>query len=145
MMMGYKELLAKNLIKPFKAKDQQIKKQMDLASRDLKVAKAMLGVNNDWTYSIAYNAILQAVRALMYAEGFRPVGEGQHKTAILFAELALGEKFEDEVNFFDKMRTKRNQAVYDTAGLVSEDEVKQSLAFAKKFVGRIEDVLKIPK
>ena len=56
---------------------------MELASRDLKVAKVMLGVNNDWTYSIAYNAILQSVRALMYAEGFRPVGEGQHKTAII--------------------------------------------------------------
>ena len=66
--MGYEELLAKNLIKPFKAKDQQIKKQMELASRDLKVAKAMLGVNNDWTYSIAYNTILQAVRALMYKD-----------------------------------------------------------------------------
>ena len=140
--MDYKELLAKNLIKPFKAKDQQIKKQMELASRDLKVAKAVIGVNNDWTYNIAYNAILQAVRALMYAEGFRPTGEGQHKTAIIFAELALGEKREDEVHFFDKMRIKRNMAVYDTAGLVSEDEAKQSLVFAKKFVGRIEEVLK---
>jgi|GEM_PF-3872342 len=39
--MGYKALLAKNLIKPFRAKDQQIKKQMELASRDLKVAKAI--------------------------------------------------------------------------------------------------------
>lgn len=144
-MRGYKELLAKNLIKPFKTKEQQIKKQMELASRDLKVAKAVLGVNNDWTYNIAYNAILQDVRAIMFAEGFRPIGEGQHKTAILFAELALGEKFEDEVHFFDKMRTKRNLAVYDTAGLVSEDEAKQSLMFAKKFVGRIEDVLKKPK
>jgi uncharacterized protein (UPF0332 family) len=140
--MDYKELLAKNLIKPFKAKDQQIKKQMELASRDLKVAKAVLGVNNDWTYNIAYNAILQAIRALMYAEGFRPTGEGQHKTAIIFAELALGEKFEDEVHFFDKMRIKRNLAVYDTAGLVSEGEAKQSLTFAKKFVDRIEEVLK---
>ena len=86
--MGYKELQDKNLIKSFKVTSQQIKNQMDLASRDLKAAKAMLGVNNDWTYNIAYNAILQAVRALMYSEGFRPVGEGQHKTAILFAELA---------------------------------------------------------
>jgi len=60
----------------------------------------------------------------------------------MFAERALGEKFADEVNFFDKMRTKRNQVVYDTAGLVSEEEAKQSLVFAKKFVGRIEDVLK---
>jgi len=140
--MSYKELADKDLIKPFRAKGQQIKKQMELASRDLKAAKAMLGVNNDWTYNIAYNAILQAVRALMYVEGYRPVGEGQHKTAILFAELALGEKFEDEVHFFDKMRTKRNQAVYDSAGIVSEEEAKQSLLFAKKFVGRIQEVLK---
>ena len=140
--MSYKELVAKGLIKPFKAQEQQIKKQMDLANRDMKVAKAMLGVNNDWTYNIAYNAILQAVRALMYMEGYRPTGEGQHKTAILFAELALGENFEDEVHFFDKMRTKRNQAVYDTVGVVSEAEAKQSLMFANKFVVRIEEVLK---
>jgi uncharacterized protein (UPF0332 family) len=66
----------------------------------------------------------------------------QHKTAILFTELALGEKYEDEVYFFDKMRTKRNQAVYDTVGIVSEDEAKQSLMFTEKFVGRIEEVLK---
>jgi hypothetical protein len=32
--------------------------------------------------------------------------------------------------------------VYDTAGLVSEDEAKQSLMFAKKFVGIIDEVLK---
>ncbi len=140
--MGYKELLDKNQIKPFKAKKEQIRKQMELASRDLKTARAMLGIDSDWAYNIAYNAILQAVRALMYTEGFRPVGEGQHKTAILFAELALGEKYEDEVIFFDKMRTKRNQSVYDTAGIVSEEEAKQSLVFAKKFVGRIYDVLK---
>jgi uncharacterized protein (UPF0332 family) len=40
------------------------------------------------------------------------------------------------------MRTKRNQAVYDTVGIVSEAEAKQSLMFAKKFVGRIKEVLK---
>ena len=140
--MTYKELETKGLIKPFKARKQQIKKQMELADRDLKAATAIIEVNNDWAYSIAYNAILQAVRALMYLEGFRPIGEGQHKTAIYFAELALGETFEDEVNFFDKMRTKRNQAVYDTAGVVSENEARQSLVFAKKFVGRIQEVLK---
>ena len=44
--MGYKELLDNNLIKPFKAQDQQIRKQMELARRDLKAAKAMLGVTN---------------------------------------------------------------------------------------------------
>jgi uncharacterized protein (UPF0332 family) len=141
-MMGYEKLLAKNLIKPFKATDLEIKKQIQLAARDLHSAKAMIGMDKDWTYSIAYNAILQAVRALMYAEGFRPVGEGQHKTAILFAELALGEKCEDDVRFFDKMRSKRHRAVYETAGIVSEDEAKQSLAFAERFVSKTEEFLK---
>ncbi len=140
--MGYEKLLAKNLIKPFKATDFEIKKQIQLAVRDLHSAKAMIGMDKDWTYSIAYNAILQAVRALMYAEGFRPVGEGQHKTAILFAELALGEKFEDDVRFFDKMRSKRHRAVYETAGIVSEDEATQSIAFAERFVSKIEEFLK---
>ena len=57
--MSYKESVAKNLIRPFKAGDRQIKKQRELAHRDLKVARAMIGINNDWTYNIAYNAILQ--------------------------------------------------------------------------------------
>ena len=140
--MGYEKLLAKNLIKPFKATAPEIKKQIQLAARDLRLAKAMRGMDNDWIYSIAYNAILQAVRALMYVEGFRPVGEGQHKTAIQFAELALGEKFEDDLRFFDKMRSKRHRAVYETPGIVSEEEALQSLAFAEKFVSRIEEAIK---
>ena len=145
MRVSYEELLEKRLLKPFKAKTLQIRQQVDLANRDLKAAKAMLGINNDWTYNIAYNAILQSVRALMYQEGYRPVGEGQHKTAIRFAELALGERFEDEVRFFDKMRVKRNQAVYDTAGMISKSEAEQSLAFATQFVSKIERVLKREK
>lgn len=140
--MSYGELLDKRLLKPFKAKPQQIRQQMELANRDLKTAKAMLGVNSDWTYNIAYNAILQSVRALMYREGYRPAGEGQHKTAIWFAELALGETFEDEIRFFDKMRVKRNLSVYDAAGMVSRSEAEQSLAFARRFVSKIEQVLK---
>jgi len=40
------------------------------------------------------------------------------------------------------MRTKRNQSVYDIAGVVSKEEAKQSLLFANKFVSRIEELLK---
>ncbi len=40
------------------------------------------------------------------------------------------------------MRMKRNQAVYDTAGIVSDEEAKQSLTFARKFISRIHEVLK---
>jgi hypothetical protein len=56
--MGYKELLAKNLIRPFKAKDQQIRNQMELASRDLKTAKANLKAD------LIYSRFLLAMLAL---------------------------------------------------------------------------------
>lgn len=138
MMMSYKKLLAKGLIKSFKAEPSQIKDQLVIARRDMKAAQEMMGKDNDWAYSIAYNALLQAARALMFAEGYRPSGEGQHKTAIMFAQIALGKKFEDEVRFFDKMRIKRNQVVYDIAGLVSEEEAKQALEFARGLIDRIE-------
>lgn len=76
-MMNYEKLVSKGLIKPFKAEPSQIKSRFDLATRDLKTAKQMLGQSRDWAYNIAYNAILQASRALMFAEGYRPTsGEG---------------------------------------------------------------------
>jgi hypothetical protein len=78
----------------------------------------------------------------MFAEGYRPAGgEGQHKTVVQFAELALGRTFEEEVRFFEKMRVKRNRAVYDTPGIVSEAEARQAIEFATKFIRIIEDTL----
>jgi uncharacterized protein (UPF0332 family) len=84
--MSYETLLRKRLIKSFNATKSQIDAQFELAERDYKTAKRMLGTSNDWAFNIAYNAMLQATRALMFFEGFRPgSGEGQHKTTILFA------------------------------------------------------------
>jgi len=141
--MSYDKLLRKRLIKSFKATKSQIDAQFELAERDYKTAKRMVGTSNDWAFNIAYNAMLQATRALMFFEGFRPrSGEGQHKTTILFAELALGDNFKDEIRFFDKMRVKRNRAVYDIAGLISETEARQAIQFAGKFIIRIKEHIK---
>jgi len=139
--MAYDELLKKGLIKPFNAEPSQVMDRMTLARRDIDAAKSLS--NSDWAYSIAYNAMLQAARALMFAEGYRPSsGEGQHRSVVRFAELALGQAFEEETRFFDKMRVKRNRAVYDTAGIISEEEARQAIVFAVKFIRIVEDTLK---
>lgn len=78
----------------------------------------------------------------MLAEGYRPGrGEGQHKIVVQFAELALGRTFEEEVRFFEKMRVKRNQAVYDTPGIISEAEARQAIEYAAKFIRVIEGTI----
>lgn len=79
----------------------------------------------------------------MFAEGYRTAGgEGQHKTVIQFAALAMGHDFDEEVRFFEVMRVKRNRAVYDTAGIISEEEARQAITFAAKFIGIVEEELK---
>ena len=135
MKTNFETLASRGLIKPFKASTFQIKNRIDLANRDIKAARATMAHDRDWAFSIAYNAILQATRALMFDQGFRPAaGEGQHKAAVQFAEIALGDKFRDDIHIFDKMRSKRHRVIYDVSGLVSQAEARQALDFAVRYV-----------
>ncbi|MGD0822303.1 MAG: hypothetical protein ABSA71_16335 [Desulfomonilia bacterium] len=50
----------------------------------------MATTDSNWAFSMAYNAILQATHALMFAKGFQPAsGPAQHKTVVLIAETTL--------------------------------------------------------
>ena len=142
MKVNFETLASRGLIKPFKASTSQIKNRIDLAKRDIKAARATMAHDRDWAFSIAYNAILQATRALMFDKGFRPAaGEGQHKAAVQFAEIALGDKFRDEIHVFDKMRSKRHRVIYDVSGLVSHAEARQAFDFAVRYVEMVEKML----
>jgi len=140
--MTYQELISKGLIKPFKTSPSQVRSRMDLAKRDIRTARATMAHDRDWAFGIAYNAILQATRALMFSKGFRPrAGQGQHKVAVQFAEMTLGKNFKDEIYLFDKMRSKRHRVIYDVSGLVSQAEARQAFDFAVRFVEIVEEIL----
>ena len=75
--MSLDDLVKKRLIKPFKISKQQALDRLKIARRDITTAKKLLGSDTDWAFSIAYNAILQAARVLMFSMGYRPsAGEG---------------------------------------------------------------------
>ena len=59
--MPYERLLRANRIRPHRASQDEVKQLLQLAVRDLNTARANLEETPDWAYSIAYNAILQAV------------------------------------------------------------------------------------
>ncbi len=139
MKMDLNDLQNKGFIKPFKASTSQIRDRLNLAKRDIKTAKRLLGSDTDWAFSIAYNAVLQAARALMFAKGYRPAtGEGQHIAAVRFAEVILGKELGDEIYIFDKMRSKRHRIIYDVSGSVSSQETKSAFEFAVRFVEIVE-------
>lgn len=75
--MAYENLLKRGLIKPFDAAPSQISDRLVLARRDSETARSV--ANADWAYNIANNAMLQAARALMFAEKFISIVEGALK------------------------------------------------------------------
>lgn len=140
-MTNYSELIESNRIKSGKFSRVQVQDCLNLAERDIATAKKIVAENPDWGYNIAYNAMLQAIRALMFSKGFRATGEGQHATTIQFAQMTLGDEFASTLEFMDRMRRKRNRTVYDMAGLISSKEASEGIETAESFVGSITGVL----
>jgi uncharacterized protein (UPF0332 family) len=125
-------------IKKLSISQSKVEDALNLAKRDITTAKSILEENNDWSFSIAYNAMLQSIRALMFSIGYRPTGASQHITVVRFAELFLDEEI---VIIFDRMRRKRHSTIYDTAGAISKREAENAVDTAEKLVQKIEDMI----
>ena len=137
--MTLDELEREGYIKRLPEDKKKVKDALNLATRDAKVAKDVFKDDYDWAFSIAYNAMLQAIRALMFSKGYRPSGRNQHISVVMFAELFLRE---EEVIILDRMRRKRHATIYDTAGTISEKEAENAVERAEKLVHEIERMLK---
>ncbi|MDZ7837591.1 MAG: HEPN domain-containing protein [Actinomycetota bacterium] len=85
--------------------------------------------------------MLQAAKALMYSNGFRPSGIGHHATIIEFASIVLDNKYSEIIEVLDTMRRKRNTAIYDTAGLISQKEATEAIRNARYLVKEMVKIL----
>jgi uncharacterized protein (UPF0332 family) len=139
--MKYDELLNSRRIRKQKASRAEIEQALDRAERDLKTARILVARDWDWSFAVAYDAALQASRAYMFAQGFRPASNESHKNTFAFMRLAMGQDHEELIAYFDRMRNKRNQAIYDVAGLITETEARNILRKAEGFVGMIRKEL----
>lgn len=120
-----------------------VKNAMGLADRDIRTAKDIFNNKDyDWAFSIAYNAMLQAGRGLMFSQGFRPKGEYKHVSVIEFIKKKFGGKFADKILFmFNKIRKKRHTVVYEQVNIISEDEAKSAIQTADDFIKKVKDIL----
>ena len=127
--MTLDELEREGYIKRLPADKKKVEDALNIAKRDIKVAKSVLREDVDWAFSIAYNAMLQAIRALMFSKGYRPSGRNQHISVVRFAELFLRK---EDVIVLDRMRRKRHATIYDTAGTISIREAENAVERAEK-------------
>ncbi len=132
------DLEREGLIKKLPVDRKKVADALALAHRDLVTSRLLLASDHDWTYTIAYNAVLQAGRALMFANGYRPDGANQHISVVKFGQHYLEEK---DAIVFDRMRRKRHSSVYDTAGAISEAEAEFAVSQAEHLLRTIEALL----
>ena len=137
----YDDLLRGGRIHREKVSRAEIIRALDRAERDLKTAKKIMAEDWDWGFAVTYNAVLQASRAYMFSQGYRPASAQGHKNTFSFMILAMGKDHEDLMTYFDRMRNKRNQAIYDIAGLITESEARDLFRRATEFVSFIRNRL----
>lgn len=140
--MKYDDLLRSGRIKKQRISKDEISRALERAQRDLKTAKMVMAGDWDWGFAVAYNAVLQASRAYMFAHGYRPSGAEGHKNTFAFMRVAMGKRYEELIEYFDRVRNKRNQAIYDVAGLITETEARSLFAKATDFVKLVSDMLR---
>jgi uncharacterized protein (UPF0332 family) len=137
------QLIDDGLIKQLsRGSAQQASARLKAARRDLLTSDGIAEQSPDWAYSIAYNAALQAGRALMFHHGFRPTtGEGAHVAVIRFLEAALANRIPDHIRLLETMRRKRHQAVYETIGLIGKTELAAARAAALGVCESVESIV----
>ncbi len=133
------DLLREGVIRALAPDQKRVKETLALAHRDLDVARGLLASSNDWAFAVAYNAELQAGRALMFSKGFRPEGTNQHVSVVRFCEEFLSQ---ENVLWFDRMRRKRHQSVYDSSGSISNREAIAAVKKAEEIVQEIEFLIR---
>ncbi len=145
--MNLSDLLKKNLVEKFESADiAQIKNEIMIASKDVASAKKMLKIKEwGWAHNAAYNAMLQAGRALMFSKGYRPKSQEHHVAVISFIEVVYSTKIsQDVIQYFRKARLRRNESLYDRVGTISETQGKKLVEKADIFVTKAKEILKIP-
>ncbi|HLC50871.1 MAG TPA: HEPN domain-containing protein [archaeon] len=131
------------MIEALKIDDNLIKKTINRGEKNLKSAEAIFKSEEyDWTLAVAYSAMLQAGRALMFSKGYRPKGEYKHLSVIEFIHSEFGDKISSKmIRLFDNYRKKRNKIVYEEYDIVAGDEAKEAIEFAEELLRIVKKIL----
>jgi uncharacterized protein (UPF0332 family) len=111
-----------------------------LASADRKLASAIkiLAFDEEACLQQAYEAMLKASLGFMFSHGFRARSQPGHHIAIIeFVKVRIDKKYGGLLNVFDRLRRKRNMALYDDTGFVSHHDAEQALESARDFIAVI--------
>jgi uncharacterized protein (UPF0332 family) len=140
MKMSLNEWLKNGWLIEHETSEQEIEDLFRVVNRDLKDCE-VTRLSPDWRFNIAYNAALLCAKAALAVAGYRPTRESHHYR--LIHSLAHTIQADDKLIVqFDMFRKKRNISDYLRAGEVSDQEVTEMIALAKKLRDRVKEWIK---
>jgi hypothetical protein len=116
-------------LRPHRTSPQEIANLLAIVERDL--ADAGGDVSADWRFGIAYNGALKLCTILLHASGYQPERALQHYRTIQALPLILGAARQDDADYLDICRIKRNTVEYDRAGAATDMDAVELIAFVK--------------
>ena len=140
--MNYERLKERGLVEEVLPNYNGVVNLLYRSLKDLKTAKANMEIDEEWAYTIAYQAIIRAARALIMAEGYRPKGREVQKTIIMLTGVLRADDFGPLVNKFDLMRRKRQRFMEEGGRPIPKYEVTDALQDAEQFVERVLKIVK---
>lgn len=111
---------------------------MQSADKKLASAHKILAFDEEACLQQAYEAMLKASLGFMFSHGFRARSQPGHHIAIIeFLRARVSKKYMSLLTMFDRLRRKRNMALYDDTGFISRQDAEQALEFARQLIGVI--------
>lgn len=135
--------LQQGKIKKQKPHLDQIRVLLEKAEKDIAVGNKVLEIDLETSFTLAYNSMLKAGRALVLSKGFRTDDGAQHKTTVDFCAFQVTKDKSDLIDIFDRMRRNRNTMTYDPfeSSELEQSEVKDCLKAAADFLVLVKKVV----
>ncbi len=138
--MAYEELRERGLVEEIRPDFRQISTLLARGLKDLSTARANVSIDKEWAYTIAYQAMLRAAKAMVMAEGWRPKGRDQARTIVLLVGELLGEEAHSLINGFDRMRRKRQDFMDEPHTPIPRFEVEGALKDAQALIEKLVEL-----
>jgi len=125
-------------LQPHKVEWTQIERFLASAEKKLASAHKILAFDEEACLQQAYEAMLKASLGFMFSHGFRARSQPGHHIAIIeFVRARIDKKHSGLLTVFDRLRRKRNMALYDDSGFVSYHDAELALEAARDYLGVI--------
>ena len=125
-------------LKPHTVDWAQIERFLASADKKLASARKILAFDEEACLQQAYEAMLKSSLGFMFSHGYRARSQPGHHIAIIdFVRSHLGKKRAGLLIVFDRLRRKRNLALYDDTGFVSQHDAEQALESAREYLNVI--------